>query len=163
MTSWQEPPAAEPIEIPEETQPEPSEQDFPPERPHAQPRPRRQRPQPNPAIDPRLVQLDRRSRRPSRTGDLTLLVIGLAAFVFGVAMHGWVASSILSSGDSKDNTIAIESTATPSVGTGAAATPTVAPQPTATPLPDRTSCDEIRGTQYRSVTEREFFLKNCTS
>ena len=34
---------------------------------------------------------------------------------------------------------------------------------TETPLPDRTNCDEIRGTQYRSVTEREFFLENCTT
>ncbi len=40
------------------------------------------------------------------------------------------------------------------------ATPT--PMPTPTPLPDRKACEEIRGTEYRSPTEREWFLKNCT-
>jgi hypothetical protein len=32
---------------------------------------------------------------------------------------------------------------------------------TATALPDRTSCDAIRGTDYRSPAERQFFLQNC--
>ncbi|HEU0075735.1 MAG TPA: DUF5666 domain-containing protein [Dehalococcoidia bacterium] len=42
--------------------------------------------------------------------------------------------------------------------------PTASPveaEPTPTTLPDRTSCDEIRGTEYRSAGEREFFLANC--
>lgn len=30
-----------------------------------------------------------------------------------------------------------------------------------TVLPDRTSCEQIRGTEYRSPTERQFFLTNC--
>ena len=30
-----------------------------------------------------------------------------------------------------------------------------------TPLPDRTTCEEIRGTSYRSETEQTFFLANC--
>ena len=33
---------------------------------------------------------------------------------------------------------------------------------TAQALPDRTSCDEIRGTSYRSPSERDFFLESCT-
>ena len=37
-----------------------------------------------------------------------------------------------------------------------------APQPSAAPLPGRTSCAEIRGTPYRSDTERAFYLANCT-
>src|SRR5438067_13334661 len=32
---------------------------------------------------------------------------------------------------------------------------------TGTPLPDRRSCDEIRGTDYRSAAERQFFQQNC--
>lgn len=44
--------------------------------------------------------------------------------------------------------------------------PTTAPQvlgaPSATVLPDRNDCDEIRGTQYLSTTERAWFLANCT-
>lgn len=35
------------------------------------------------------------------------------------------------------------------------------PQPTREP--DRTSCEEIEGTQYRSPGERTFFLTNCVS
>jgi hypothetical protein len=32
---------------------------------------------------------------------------------------------------------------------------------TGTALADRRSCDEIRGTDYRSAAERQFFLQNC--
>ncbi len=42
----------------------------------------------------------------------------------------------------------------------AASTPLVV-RGTPTRLPDRTSCDEIRGTDYRSEAERQFFLANC--
>jgi lipoprotein-anchoring transpeptidase ErfK/SrfK len=35
------------------------------------------------------------------------------------------------------------------------------PAPTQTPLPDRTDCNEVRGTQYRSGSEREWYLANC--
>lgn len=56
-------------------------------------------------------------------------------------------------------------------------TPTPTQTPTATPLPivqpttpatvtglsDRDSCNEIRGTDYRSPGEREWFLSNCVS
>ncbi|MPZ49043.1 MAG: L,D-transpeptidase family protein [Dehalococcoidia bacterium] len=38
---------------------------------------------------------------------------------------------------------------------------TVAPTPTSVPLPDRDSCDEIRGTEYRSGAEQVFFNANC--
>jgi lipoprotein-anchoring transpeptidase ErfK/SrfK len=33
--------------------------------------------------------------------------------------------------------------------------------PTATPLPDRESCDEIDGTEYRSESEQSYFTENC--
>jgi hypothetical protein len=89
------------------------------------------------------------------------LVIGIAAFVFGVAMHFWVATSILEDDGEAEQSNTIAATATPE--DGLTVTPTTGPRATETPLPDRTSCDEIRGTQYRSVSEREFFLENCTS
>lgn len=46
--------------------------------------------------------------------------------------------------------------------------PTVSPSPqpvtvSSQPQADRASCGEIRGTEYRSETERAFFLANCTS
>jgi hypothetical protein len=50
--------------------------------------------------------------------------------------------------------------------TSVPATPTPVPQPTEvepSPLPDRTDCEEIRGTAYRSEQERQFFLANCTA
>jgi len=43
-----------------------------------------------------------------------------------------------------------------------AAPPTPLPVP-ATAEPDRSSCDEIRGTPYRSESERRFFLDNCVT
>jgi LPXTG-site transpeptidase (sortase) family protein len=42
-------------------------------------------------------------------------------------------------------------------------TPTlVPPEPTATAVPDRTSCSEISGTAYRSDAERDWYLANCS-
>jgi hypothetical protein len=164
MTTSREPPQPEPGEQAElpQTEAEESAPDAVPERPQRQQRPRRQRPEQNPALDPRLVQLERRARPSSRAGQVSLLVIGVAAFVFGVAMHFWVATSILEDDGEAESTNNVAATATPEADE-LTVTPTVGPRATETPLPDRTSCDEIRGTQYRSVTEREFFLENCTS
>jgi hypothetical protein len=50
-------------------------------------------------------------------------------------------------------------TATPSP----TVTPTATSTATPTPLPDRASCNEIRGTAYRSGGEREWFLKLCVT
>lgn len=46
----------------------------------------------------------------------------------------------------------------------AATTPTAQPTtaPTATALPDRTNCNDIRGTDYRSNAERTWFQQNCS-
>jgi hypothetical protein len=42
------------------------------------------------------------------------------------------------------------------------ATPPAAPSlPPPSPLPDRTTCEEIKGTDYRSQTEREWYLAHC--
>lgn len=148
-------------EGPEQTPPEEG-QDFPeeqalPGRPQRQARPRQE---PNPALDPRLARLERQSRQLSSRNDMSLLLIGVVAFFFGVAVHFWVASAVLNSGaESSDDPVAATATADLESPTEA---PTASAAATNTPLPDRTECDEIRGTQYRSVTEREFFLENCT-
>jgi lipoprotein-anchoring transpeptidase ErfK/SrfK len=49
----------------------------------------------------------------------------------------------------------------PTTVTSAAEVETPTPAATSTPLPDRTSCNEIRGTEYRSSSEREFYLAKC--
>jgi hypothetical protein len=55
-------------------------------------------------------------------------------------------------------------TATPAAVRSAtpAATAVATPEPSPTAPADRTSCSEIRGTDYRSDTEREWFNANCT-
>jgi lipoprotein-anchoring transpeptidase ErfK/SrfK len=49
----------------------------------------------------------------------------------------------------------------PTSVTSAAEVETPTPAATSTPVPDRTSCNEIRGTEYRSSSERDFYLANC--
>jgi hypothetical protein len=94
-------------------------------------------------------------RRPRSTGD-NVALIAVIAFVFGVLLNGYIALSVLNDGESSaatssenENPIIVPSN------------PTAVPTPTETPLPDRSDCEEIRGTDYRSPTEREFFLANC--
>lgn len=90
---------------------------------------------------------------PSGPGN-SVAVVALVAFVFGVILNGYIALSVLDDG----GTSASPSEEAPLV---VPANPTAEPTATATPLPDRTDCDEIRGTDYHSPTEREFFLENC--
>jgi hypothetical protein len=88
---------------------------------------------------------------PPRTN---LAMIALIAFVFGVFLHGCVALSILDDGSSSGSSGSREQ---PSVEPAV----TVAANATATRLPDRTTCAEIQGTDYRSTAERDFFRANC--
>jgi hypothetical protein len=78
-----------------------------------------------------------------------LFIVALAAFAFGVMLHAWVAMSILEDDSSETQADDV-----------AAATDPEAPSESAAP-PDRGSCVEIRGTDYRSRSEREFYLANC--
>ncbi len=104
-------------------------------------------------------QRPRRRQGPSAARFIDLRLIGLIGFVLGVALHAWVVYSVLddTSASSAEDTNQqqqeqiVEITA-PTV---------VVPSPTPSPLPDRTDCEEIRGTQYRSESERTFFLANC--
>jgi hypothetical protein len=86
-------------------------------------------------------------------GEVSLKTIGIIAFVFGVFLHGCVALSILD-----DSGLPTESER-PSVVVTSSPVPQFTPTPTA--LPDRTTCEEIRGTEYRSEAERDFFRRNC--
>ena len=84
--------------------------------------------------------------------SLKLPQVAAIGFVVGVLFHLAVFSAILNDGGSRAGGDA-------SGGGRTIAVATVAP--TATRLPDRTNCDEIRGSDYRSVTERQWFLANC--
>jgi hypothetical protein len=88
---------------------------------------------------------------PPRTN---LAMVALIAFAFGVFLHGCVALSILDNASSSGNGSSSDRpTAEPAVTVAAEATPTR--------LPDRTTCAEIQGTDYRSTAERDFYRTNC--
>jgi hypothetical protein len=78
-----------------------------------------------------------------------LFIVAVAAFAFGVMLHAWIVMSILEDGSGESQPADVP-----------AATDTEAPAEAAAP-PDRGSCIEIRGTDYRSQSEREFYLANC--
>lgn len=74
----------------------------------------------------------------------------LGAFLIGVALHACVAYAVLDEGEKEG----LE---------GRPVTIETSPLPTATParLADRRDCNAIRGTDYRSESERQWFLANC--
>jgi hypothetical protein len=94
-----------------------------------------------------------REAAPRGSGD-GAAIVAVIAFVIGVALNGYIALSILDDGESSASPASQDPIIVP-------ADPTTEPTATVTPLPDRTDCEEIRGTDYRSGAEREFFLENC--
>jgi hypothetical protein len=54
-----------------------------------------------------------------------------------------------------------ELVAPPTLAKGDLASPPPLPTATAIPLPDRTDCEQIRGSAYRSDEERAFFVSRC--
>lgn len=85
----------------------------------------------------------------SRTVNMPLAAaIGL---ITGLALHAIIAFSVLGGGG--DDAPARIPQATPVIAS-ATATPAI--------LPDRRVCAEIRGTDYRSASERTWFQANCT-
>jgi len=79
--------------------------------------------------------------------------VAVIAFIAGVALWGGVACLVLSGGGAGES-------ARPSASTPRAAV--TAAVGTSTALPDRRSCSEISGTEYRSAAERQWYLDNCT-
>jgi hypothetical protein len=73
-----------------------------------------------------------------------------AGFVVGVFLHACAFMVILDDGGGGSAEVS-----------SGGSEPANQPAPTATRIPDRTNCDDIRGTDYRSDTEREWFLRNC--
>ena len=87
---------------------------------------------------------------------IDLRIIAVVGFAVGIYLHACTYFAVVDSGSETANG---EPTAPPA----ATATALAEQMPTATPsvLPDRTDCEEIRGTEYRSASERQFFLQNC--
>ena len=81
--------------------------------------------------------------------------VAAIGFVLGVSLHAWAVLAVLDD----DGNSAVEAP----IATPADSTPAPAPTATAAPTqpPDRRSCEEIRGTDYRSEAERDWFLRNC--
>jgi hypothetical protein len=101
----------------------------------------------------RQVELPKLSFDPSR---VTLTQLAIVGFLIGVFFHACVALAVLDDGSSAstDGSPGVVVSSVPTALPGAVITPT--------PLPDRTSCDQIRGTEYRSEAERQWFQRNCT-
>lgn len=112
-----------------------------------QPPPRRPPEQPKkPSFN--LSQLDFDPHR------LKLPQAAIVGFVIGIFFHACVVFAVLDDGSSAGGT---------SAGGGVREDVTLPEaSPTATRLADRTDCAAIRGTDYRSVTEQQWFRQNCT-
>jgi hypothetical protein len=99
------------------------------------------------------------------------VLIGLAALASVVAVIALAVTLLSGDGEEKGlsagdtplskEVAAAQQTATPVSPTATSVPPATTVQPELTPLPDRTSCEEIRGTDYRSEAERQFFFENC--
>lgn len=85
----------------------------------------------------------------------SLRQIALVAFVVGVLIHACILTAVFSGGGDDGG----KKGDSPAI-TAPSARPETSPTPT--PLPDRTSCSQIQGTNYRSEAERTWFLQNCT-
>ena len=83
-----------------------------------------------------------------RNRDLRQVAIG--AFIIGVFLHACVAVAVLDGGGNGNS----------GDGQRTITSGPVAP-PTRTPLLDRADCNAIRGTDYRSESERQWFIRNC--
>jgi hypothetical protein len=81
--------------------------------------------------------------------NVNLRQVAAVAFIVGVLLHACVAVAVLDSGGGSAGNGQRTITSGP-------ATP-----PTRTPLADRTDCAAIRGTDYRSEAERQWFMVNC--
>jgi hypothetical protein len=82
--------------------------------------------------------------------SLGLIQLAGVGFLIGVLLHACFAFAVLDDGTSSADSPAPRTIVTPEAA------------PTATVVADRASCEEIRGTDYRSNSERQWFIANCT-
>lgn len=80
-----------------------------------------------------------------------MLRVALGAFVVGVFLHVCIVYAVLDDGSGT------KTSAAPRIISPPAVSATATPSRSA----DRNNCDAIRGTDYRSDTERQWFLTNC--
>ena len=86
--------------------------------------------------------------------------VAIWSFVAGVII--WVGGACLVLRGGNGGTPVASKPSSPGNPVVVSTQPTSArPTVTLTPLPDRHTCEEIRGTDYRSAVERQFFLQNC--
>jgi hypothetical protein len=90
--------------------------------------------------------------------NLSLAQLAAVAFVVGVLFHVCVAYAVLDDGSGSQEAAGAREPAIISTAVATQRPPT----PTPNPSGDRTSCAEIRATDYRSPTERDWFLRNCS-
>ena len=92
----------------------------------------------------------------ARLASHGMLRVALGAFIVGIVLHVCVLYAVLGDGGGGDR----KPTSPSRAPAGGAPPIVVAATPTRTA--DRTSCDAIRGTEYRSEAERRWFLGNCS-
>ena len=92
----------------------------------------------------------------ARLASHGMLRVALGAFIVGVFLHVCLLYAVLGDGGAGGGRPA--STSRPSSG---GAPPIVVAATPTRPL-DRTNCDAIRGTDYRSEAERRWYLSNCS-
>ncbi len=96
-------------------------------------------------------------RPPQNAGSLPKLsTVAALAFLVGLALWGSIACLMLGAGGGGGSNGVKAPAAAPNATSQAGKTTAAT-----TPLPDRHDCNEIRGTQYRSDAERDFFQANC--
>jgi hypothetical protein len=93
---------------------------------------------------------------PPETQAPNVATIAILGFMAGLILWLGGACLVLGSGGGDKLPSAIPSGG----GGGVVSTPRTA-SPTPARLADRTNCNDIRGTDYRSDTERQWFLANC--
>ena len=96
-----------------------------------------------------------------RPPPLVLLVLGIALVLAAFALDSvnGTEGTALGSMPAPATPVAAAPTSNPSPSPSA----TLVVPPTATVLPDRTTCGAVEGTSYRSDAERAWYLANCTS
>ena len=82
--------------------------------------------------------------------NISLLQLAAVGFLTGVLLHACIVFAVLDDGESTANAPDGRTIVTPPAA------------PSVTVVADRTSCEEIRGTDYRSESERQWFITNCT-